>query len=141
MTGENVKDTEVLLRPVGSNDFSFIFSSWLKSFKGSDRVKHLKDSEYYAVQKSIVKDLLETCDIIIACSPEDTDQVFGYIVYKDSVVHYIYVKFFFRLFGLAKILFNTALHSKEDVRVTHLTAAGNTIRNKYGFKYLPIEGI
>lgn len=110
---------------------SFIYSSWLKSFRIYSRwAKAVPAQIYFGNHKRVVQKLLEDSGVLIACNPECPDQIFGYAVYQPTaggvaVLHYLYVKQPYRKMGIATALFREALHRSEHrselpVAVTHI---------------------
>jgi hypothetical protein len=86
---------------------------------------------YYDNHKLVVKELLETQKIIIACNSEDNGQIFGFICYNDNnEIHYLYVKYPYRKMGLARYLLDSIPSDPtKPLIVTHLTSA---IKSKLG---------
>lgn len=95
-----------LIRPATKDDHSFIYSSWLKSFRDGPAVKGITNQTFYKEQHDLIESLLldPTTTALVACNPSDDSQIYGYIVASGSVLHWVYVKLTFRQFGIAKTL-------------------------------------
>ena len=101
---------DILYRDARPTDANFVISSWLESYRSSDYAKHMPKSVYFDNYKHVVTKLLSNARVIIACNPEDWDQIFGYISFSDivphaPVLHYMYVKYPFRKMRIAEGMF------------------------------------
>jgi hypothetical protein len=96
------------LREMVEADRPFILSSWLKSYRNADTVVHVNNEDYYKGQADLINQLIDRSNVIIACDPEYPTSMFGYVIYEDNVIHYIYCKFSFRRHGVATLLHDAA---------------------------------
>jgi hypothetical protein len=118
------------IRPVSAGDVSFIYNSWLKSYRDSPQVKSIPNTLYYAEHHAVIENIFKSpnCTIGIACNPEEQDQIYGYLVGDIldritkvqasgyvAVVHWLYVKHPFRMNGIAKGLFNWFTLDHKDL--------------------------
>ncbi len=131
------------LRQATQNDFNFIASSYLKSYRFGPETKHLINDIYYDVYKDKLNQMLETGSVTIACSDEDPDQILGYLisgqVHGRSILHYVYVKHLFRHLGVAKTLLQATIPG-WGVRMTlctHTARRFADLRDKYKLVYSP----
>lgn len=130
------------LRQAIEPDASFIFSSWLKSFRHSRLAGNVASSIYFTEHHKIIESLLTQCKTLVACNPEDKNQIFGYLCYEEIdgilVIHYVYTKHTFRKMGIAECLINEV---REDDSVacmfTHCTNSGERIAPKFKCVYHP----
>lgn len=132
----------VMLRGLQENDIHFIFSSWLKSFRGSNFSKNISNTLYFDQQHKLIEHLLATAHVVIACNKEDPEQIFGYMVGgfvgNLFVVHYIYVKHPYRRLGVGNLLLNSMDHSKATAHCyTHDTPTASRLAAKFGLVYHP----
>jgi GNAT superfamily N-acetyltransferase len=107
----------ISLRGAIEGDREFILPTWLQSHK------HRKDDDittdiYQQYYGNIVKDKLNSKNIkiVVAASIEDHNQIFGYLVGENNLIHYIYVKFAFRRQGIARKLID---YYKFGDTITH----------------------
>lgn len=102
-TKENIKSV-VKLRKANEADISFIFNSWLKSYRAS--AKAILPAVYFQFQHQLIEQLLKRSTVTVACNPADESQIYGYVVHEVQdgvdVLHYGYVKQDFRGLGLLK---------------------------------------
>lgn len=99
-----------------SNDLDFIYSSWIKCVLNQKPYSVLDKSWLNAAQHSIITRLLRNCDVLIACDPQDIDQLFGYIVFDKNkrTLHWVYCKYDFRKTGVATKLMLEAFNNFEE---------------------------
>jgi len=128
---------KVKFRPAADADTSFLFSTFLKSYKENNEwTRDLSDAVFFDNQKIVWGKILAKAQTLIACSPDDDDQIFGYITYSNFngvlCVHWWYTKFTFRKFGIGTVLLNEAkrIVGAQDDAFTILT------HSSYSFRYL-----
>ena len=109
----------IAMRPATNLDLPFVFDNWRKSFRDSDFAFTLTGDVYFGLQKAKMQSALESGIAIVACSPDDHDDLIGFIVSDTrpdsiTVVHYLYVKWQYRKRGVAKQML---AHIKPSVPV------------------------
>jgi GNAT superfamily N-acetyltransferase len=115
----------VTLRNLRPDDYNFVLSSWLKSYRNSRFGKGFTNEVYYRSQTDAILGLLSTARVVVACDPTDERHVFGYAVGQESPdgaqfwLHYCYVKKFYRRLGIARQLVRNLSGRPRQVRVTH----------------------
>jgi len=112
------------LRAPKEADINFIFNSWLKSYRNSDFAKSQCNAVYFENHKQIVTTLINKSLIVVACSPDDVNHVFGYVVYQflpgnNLLVHYAYVKHTYRRMGIAKDFISKIRKSDNPILSSH----------------------
>lgn len=126
------------IRPARATDIPLITSSWLKSFRGEESKgrQHYNKGGYgsegipnrffYYYHHKILEALIPESVVLVACLETDPDTILGWccaqVVDTALVIHYLYVKYNFRKFGIARRLVTTLLESERPpaVFVTHL---------------------
>lgn len=137
--------THANIRPANPSDISFIYSTWLKSFKYDSILgKSLRSSVFFTNYREVIDYILEDDDteVNILYTPENENVILGYIVYtqKNYFLHYVYVKEDFRQFGVARQLLKSCLFDSEVIEYTHLTfTAQKILQNQSGFVYNPFN--
>lgn len=103
------------------DDEPFFYNSWLESYrKHSPAVRSIPRNMYYEGQHEVIEKVLKRSGTVclIACSKEDSNQILGYLIYEklgqDLVFHWVYVKYPFREFGIARELERAALKIAEN---------------------------
>ena len=117
------------------DDMSFIYSSWLKSYRNSDYAKHICNELYYQAHAAIITALILKEKTLIAYD-SDTNVLLGFICYSDQTIFYIYVKFVAREMGIAKeLLAKTDIDLSLPILTTHSTLASQ--KSKLHLVYSP----
>lgn len=120
------------IRPALPEDISFIYSTWLNSFRVDSALGNsVSKTVYFGSYHSIVDRLLDESRVLVACLSDDPKVILGYLVSQSAnVLHYCFVKEAFRRHGIASALFDEAFHGAGAVSVsvsvqhTHETNAG-----------------
>lgn len=136
------QELPIALRHTHAEDISFIFSSWLKSYRNSLHVKNISNTVYYGEHHKVLERIMKRSEAIIACDPKDQSQIFGYMVYEIItgvlVVHYAYVKQSFRKLGIMNKMLEHAGRKKDTPFVySHETHTGSKLSIKYKAFYNP----
>lgn len=129
---------EVNFRAPTQEDTSFIFNSWLKSYRSSNFAKDQCNTVYYENYKKIVSEILNRSMITIVCNPDDSNHLYGYIVFEylpanNLLVHYVYVKHTYRKSNIAKKLIEKVRLSANPILASHHT---NACRNSKSIIYI-----
>lgn len=102
------------VRSATEADVPFLFHTWLKSFRGANR--SISGPVYYQFQHKLIENIFKRANVLVACSTEDENQLFGYLVCETMdnvpVLHYSYVKEDYRGMGMLKLLLE---HSELDI--------------------------
>jgi len=121
---------KVTLRPACDADRGFILNSWVRSY-AKRAVAGIPQSRigpprtdpdvYMDGQNRVSEVILGRSTATVACSCDDDDQIFGYIVYElPDTLHYIYVKVPFRRLGIGRLLVSSSgLGESKRVYSTH----------------------
>jgi hypothetical protein len=90
-------------------DLNFVLSTWLKSYRNSDFAISIPNDIYFQFHQGLISQILlhPQNSLTILCSPEDPDQILGYIAYntEQPIIYYAYIKYPFRRLGLGRYLF------------------------------------
>lgn len=136
------QDLPITLRQPHAEDIPFIFSSWLKSYRSSLHVKNISNTVYYGEHHKVLERLMKRSEALIACNPEDANQIYGYLIYEKItgilVTHYCYVKQPYRRLGICHQLLSAAGRDKDEPFVyTHETFLGEKISGRLRAMYNP----
>lgn len=121
------------IRAATMDDVSFIFNSWLKSYRDAPAVRSVPNTIYYAEHHATIEKIFASAGLVllIACAVEEPSQIFGYAVGERKVdclaIHWIYCKFPFRKFGIGKSLESALLATNVDghpVQFSHQPKGG-----------------
>jgi len=137
-----MEKTKCRIRPMVDEDIPFIFNSWLKSYRFSHFGEKITNTIYFQDHHKVIERIIKNSKTLIACDPEDSSQLYGYIVAAVEegilVLHFIYVKHTFRNLGIGKTLLDALGHDKSSAAVyTHHTRMADKLAAKYNFVYHP----
>ena len=132
----------ITIRQATEADIPFVFNSWLKSYRTSQFASPIDNTIFFSEHHKVIERILRYYDVRIACSPEDPDQIHGFICagYTDGIftLHYIYVKHPFRRLGVAKELYDNFPKPENAASLyTHQTRASLPIAPKYNLIFHP----
>jgi hypothetical protein len=95
---------QIEIRKLSENDFYFIASTMLdqqcslRNFGRCPR-RFMKQGITQRLKK-----IIESSTVMIACSSEDANQILGYLIYENDILHFVYTKMIYRNFGIMKKL-------------------------------------
>lgn len=123
---------------LGQDEYNFALNAWLKIGINSRTYQGIKHSVYYVEMTNRIKDIMKDNEtkILIARNAELEDQLFGFIIYRKSVLHMCYVKGLYRDLGLFKemIAMIPTLPTIYTVENSY-----SKILKKYNMEYNPFE--
>lgn len=123
------------IRPAIPSDISFIYQTWLKSYKHDSAFgKSVRTSIFFPRYRTILDTLLAKADVLVACHPDNSDIILGYMVSEPLVLHYAFVKESFRRLGVAKALYEA---SGMPLVLSHRTEAIQGILDTHSLVYDP----
>ena len=142
LTQKRTTTLPITIRDADPADVSFIFSSWLKSFRKGELCQGVDNAIYYSEHHKVIERILRRSTVKIACNPQDPSQIMGYLVYEKLdgiwVFHYCYVKHTFRNLGVARELARAAEHDFKTLAIaSHKTYFAEKILSKYELIYHP----
>lgn len=139
-----IRPEEITLRDGTSDDLPFIYATWLRSQRKQGDNSQIRNRTYFEQKAIEIRRLISSAQVIVASSPEDQAQIFGYLVGSSlkslQVIHYVYVKTAFRKLGIAT---NMATHfsgpsfMKEEVGITSMGPVIATIKDRYRLVFNP----
>lgn len=109
-------------------------------------VRGVPDRIYYYQHHKVLEEVIPRSIVLVACADDNPDQILGWICAETVngpalVIHYVYVKYAMRKWGIAKQLVQLLQASEQPVAVfhTHRTKAGKSIvlDKKLGWIYNP----
>lgn len=124
-------DDKLMVRPKTDNDMSFIYSSWLRSNRGSVMSTKIPNNTYYHEHKKVINFLLKEREISIdiLCSKDDPDHILGFISYENGIIHFLYIKYSYRKMGFANFLLEK-VSNNSDIAFKTITHYNNYLRDK-----------
>ncbi len=111
-----------IIRKALPEDISFIYSSWLKSFRyGSTANKLIRTNVFFTNYREVLDSILAKSLTLVACLPDSPEVILGYMVYEEDILHYCFIKHSFRRLGIASSLLEQTGLKDSEVQVTHMT--------------------
>lgn len=134
---------KIQFRFAAKEDESFIYNSWLKSFRDSDSVKHITNTVFYKRHHALIEKLMTKSSVLLAVNPEDPSQIMGYVCFDviDDVLllHYVYVKQTYRSLNVATSLLKAVNPNfgKTGFVFTQMSKTGKSLYTRYLGVYDP----
>jgi len=140
-----VKTLPILHRPMEPKDSSFIYSTWLKSYRQMPYAHNMSNDTFFYHHKQLIEKVLSkpNTTITMICESTDPDHLYGYSVVESygaaHIIHYVYMKHAYRKMGLTKDLLLTQipLLGQKLTFVTHESRHHNIFKNKFNIEYNP----
>jgi ribosomal protein S18 acetylase RimI-like enzyme len=116
------------IRELQEDDWNCILKSWMRSYRATRpnwRDYYIKKHEeivLYRERGAVFK---------IACDPEDPTSIFGWSCGEPPVIHFVYVKPYYREQGIAKVLVRETLGDAKIIAYTHYTEAAEEIASTH----------
>jgi hypothetical protein len=126
MKPEEIKKISTV-RKIKSSEIPFVCNSWIKSY-ANNPLNFLKGDDYPAEKHKEITAIIDHSDILIITPSNLPELIIGYIVYKDNILEFLYVKFAYRKQGFAKRLWEEAGGPRE---CTHWNPKADIFAGKY----------
>ena len=131
-------DLPVRLRGYLHEDQACIAWGWLHSYRSSAWARLMHPTTYTKTQRVIVETLMSYAQddkyptrLIVACSPDDEHQIFGWVCgevqMRRALLHYVWVKAPYRRQGVASLLVSQLVDGTKPVAVSHSSDQANKI--------------
>lgn len=130
-----------------ATDDAFVYNSWLKSYCASPEVQGMPRRMFFSTFKQMIAAILSrpTTRVLVLCDQNDPLSIFGYGVFEgvggQTVLHFAFVKYPFRRFGLFKLLLESAgVNSRNALLTTSRTHATESMsaKGKFTFVFNPL---
>lgn len=132
----------IAVREIFPEEHNFVLNSWIKSGYRSRQMESVAKEIYTLNQHEIITSLLVRSKVLVAQELDKPENLYGYIVYDyiDGifVLHYAYVKQFFRGLGVFKTLLDHADFKCEHAGFyTHHTKICDKVMQNLNMLYNP----
>lgn len=102
-------NNDVQIRGARKDDISFIFDSWLRSWRKSPWAGVVPNNVYFPLTRSVIEQLVARgAEFKVACLADNPDLILGWICHEltgpDAVVHYVYTKDPYLSLGIGEAL-------------------------------------
>ena len=123
----------VAVRPYERSDGVFVHNSWLSSSWHIYKDLPTKAKQLMSIR---IEKVSAQSQILMCVDKEDPEIIYGYVVWEQDVVHWLYVKYAFRKMGLASYLLEM-LPASAKRQHSIQTKAGQHLIDKYESKLTP----
>jgi hypothetical protein len=130
----------IQFRPASETDLPFVFDAWRLSFRDSDFAYTLPWATYSPIQTGKMQAAVSQGTVTMACLSDDPDCLLGFAVHSKTadeltVIHFLYVKEWFRHRGIAR---NLLAQTKPSVPVvfTDITPDFHRLRKTHHLPYI-----
>ena len=130
-TSRNPEQICVLLRNPEPDEraLGFVADAWCKTvaaeppfdFSTPHATPPLPPSLLIYEHDTLLKKIISTSTLTLACDPDDEDTVWGFVCSAGDLLHFIYVKSAFRGFGIGGCLFRAAGLPDGNIVISHRT--------------------
>lgn len=125
------------IRPITSEDYHFILSSWLKSNYAGMMGWRPDRQTYFNIHQSLIKQVLDEEGTLVACPSDDESLIVGWVNFSDHFLNYLFIKQTFEGLGIASALLAQTGLDPKNLTVTHYTKWFHDRFGKYEPKYNP----
>jgi hypothetical protein len=137
---KNLDGLPLALREMENQDISFVFNSWMTSYRGSKNLMSVAQPFYFNGQHKLIERLLMHSKSLLLVDKDNPSSIYSYIVYEiiDGifVMHYAYTKQTFRKLGLFRRLL-TAAGFQNTGLYTHESKVARYVGDKLNLFYNP----
>lgn len=132
-----------VLRGMDENDKAFIYTTWIKVHWTAPPMNFCDKTSYLPHQREVITKLLDTANVLVACDPDDSDSLLGYIVYEFVagvlIVHWLHIKSINRFMHLASDILETIYpnHRTRTIICTQNFMEYSKLRYKFKLSYDP----
>lgn len=113
---------ELLYRPREPDDNSYIFKTWVHTYRLSPMVQGVPSEVYFPQQRKVIGALLDRATTTMACNHADPKHIYGYVCFDaPDVLHFLAVKRLYWRFGLGRGLMEEAGLRSGTIRCSHWT--------------------
>ena len=130
-THRNSEQIAVLMRNIEPDEraLGLVLDSWTKTvaaeppwdFATPHHTPPLPPTLLIYEHDTLLKKIIRTSTLTLACDPDDEDTVWGYVCSAGDLLHFIYVKSAFRGFGIGGCLYRSAGLPDGNVTISHRT--------------------
>ena len=127
---------ELIVRDLLKEEQNFILSSWIKNYLlGIEAELMGRNEAAKYLQEQILK-LFSVNKVKVKCiGDQETDEIYSYVIFSDTNVHFIYTKNIYRKSGLAKRLIEECDLKGKEFNLIINPFMTKILVDKYKFKY------
>lgn len=130
-------DLQIKMRPGVLDDKDTIYGTWIASLSKTKIFKHFPPEYMYVMFNVLIDRIMNNSNVLVACDINDEDQIYGYVVYKDNTIYWIYVKYAFRQAYIGKRLLESSVGEYKERNVIWNTPPIKYLEKKWNLKIQP----
>lgn len=133
-----------VVRQLRASDRDYLTRTMLYShFALSAHAKTCNRDSFFTGHNKIINSLLDHCETLIIADPEDSDLIYSFIIYEQSlgefdVIHYAHTRKDFRKLGLLKNLAEV-IKTRESLAISHCNEEIRPARLKQYYKKVIVD--
>ncbi len=112
-------DSDVTIREKNAVDDNFILHSWCESYRYNIVFGAIPKNIYFKHYRKFSVKILSISNCFVACNPDDSNQIYGFCVYRYKedmpIISYVFIKHAFRRFGIATMLVNKLVGNSKII--------------------------
>lgn len=139
-TSKNLEGLPIAFREIENQDISFVFNSWMTSYRQSKNLVSVAQPFYFNGQHKLIEKILSKAKGLLLVDKDNPSQIYSYLVYEfiDGifVMHYAYTKQTFRKLGLLRRMLEKAGFSSSGL-YTHESKVARYVGDKLNLFYNP----
>lgn len=113
---------------------NLVLAGWLRTYV--ETIHGMERSVSFRLCEGVVKHLVDTSTVVVACLPDAHDAVLGWVCFDGDTLHYVCVKPRWQRLGIASLLLADFL--EHEVTYTHRTADGMKLAIPARWTYAPM---
>lgn len=131
----------IKIREFAPDDEHFILNSWLMSVKSMGIYRHVPGQIFFSYMEPKLKDEMVFSTCIIACNPDDENQIYGVLLYSDNQLVWAYTKAIYRRMGVYARLTEHTREMFKTYKYHCFNPAWKAISRKSAMVFNPFEEV
>lgn len=130
-------DLDIVMRPMTPSDRNTIYGTWIASLSKTKIFASIPPEFSYMMLNDLIDKIFNISECYVACDKNDPDQIFGYIVYKDDTIFWIYTKYAFRKAYVGSRLLEHTVGKEKEKNIIWNTPAVKHLERKWNLRVCP----
>ena len=120
-----------------------VIAPWVRQIRSMKPFDKMPPDDFKRHKDMVIGGLIDRCSPVMACHPDASDQVFGWVCGElqgeDQVLHFCYVRSAFRRFGIGNALMRRCFPKlgEDPLYFTHRTPAMKHFMDKWRARWDP----
>ena len=137
------EDLPICIRAATDADVAYVLKSWIETYRRESLwSKHMDNDVFYPNHRAVAVECVQQDDTVVAADANDPSHLVGFACGRRHrgglAMHFVYVKFALRGFGVGRALVNAfEWNGEEPIVATHWTYAIDGLSTKMSIAYNP----